>query len=81
MTQTKDHDRVKAKPYLIAREEESGEYLLILRETRFNSQNYPLVKETPQPERFGTVAAARAFAKAEFGAVAGQFATQAGRAD
>ncbi len=80
MTQTKDHDRAKAKPSLIAREE-TGEYLLILRETRFNSQNYPLVKETPQPERFGTVAAARAFAKAEFGAVAGQFATQAGRAD
>ena len=79
MTRTKDHDRVSAKPYLIA-QEESGEYRLIFRETRYNSQNYPLVTETPVPERFRTAAAARAYAKAEYGAVAGEFAVRTLRA-
>ena len=78
MSGSKDHDRVAARPYAIA-PDEAGGYRLILRGTRFNSQNYPLVTETVLGEGFGTAAAARAFAKAEYGAAAGDFATgQAG---
>lgn len=63
------------KPYLIAKEED-GRFRLTVRETRYNSQGYPLVTSTPVEERFKSATAARAHAKAHFGAEAGQFATK-----
>ena len=54
--------RVPLRPFLIAKDE-SGEYRLTVRETRYNSQNYPIVTATMQDERFKSAAAARAHAK------------------
>jgi hypothetical protein len=71
----KDHDRSKATPFLIEREAE-GEFRLTVRETRYNSQNYPIVTATPVSEPFKSAAAARAYAKANFGAQAGEFASK-----
>ena len=67
-----DHDRAKVRPYLIERVE--GGYRLVVRETRYNSQNYPVVTTIPVEETFPTTTAARAYAKANFGAAAGEFA-------
>ena len=67
--------REPVKPYLIAKDEE-GAFRLTVRETRFNSQGYPLVTATPVEESFRTAAAARAHAKEHFGAEAGQFASK-----
>ena len=71
----KDHDRSRATPFLIERQDE-GAFRLTVRETRYNSQNYPIVTATPVPETFKTTAAARAYAKAHFGAQPGEFATK-----
>lgn len=46
------------------------------RDTRFNSQNYPIVTSRLQPETFKSAMADRAHAKLEFGAEAGQFASK-----
>jgi hypothetical protein len=73
MSGSPDNDRASTRPFLIQKDGE-GEYRLYLRETRFNSQNYPIVTATPVEEVFKTTAAARAYAKANFGAVAGDFA-------
>ncbi|QPQ55158.1 hypothetical protein IC614_00595 [Allosphingosinicella flava] len=62
-------------PYLIAKDEE-GHFRLTIRETRYNSQHYPLVTSTLQDELFKTATAARAHAKEHYGAEAGQFATK-----
>jgi hypothetical protein len=67
--------RIPVKPYLIAKDGE-GQVRLTVRETRYNSQGYPLVKETLLEESFRTAAAARAHAKQEFGAEAGDFASK-----
>ena len=67
--------RIPLRPFLIAKDE-SGEYRLTVRETRYNSQNYPIVTATMQDERFKSAAAARAHAKEHFGAEAGQFAAK-----
>jgi len=71
----KDHDRQRAVPYLIERDDE-GAFRLTVRETRFNSQNYPIVTARPVAESFKSAAAARAYAKAEFGAAPGEFASK-----
>ena len=63
------------KPYLIAKDAE-GQVRLTVRETRYNSQGYPLVTETLVNESFKTANAARAHAREHFGAEAGQFATR-----
>ena len=63
------------KPYLIAKDDD-GAFRLTIRETRYNSQNYPLVTTTPVDEAFKTATAARTHAKEHFGAEAGQFATK-----
>ena len=63
------------KPYLIVKDEE-GRYRLTLREVRYNSQNYPLVTATPVEESFKSATAARTYAKENYGAEAGQFATK-----
>lgn len=63
------------RPFLIARDED-GNVRLTVRETRYNSQHYPLVTATLQPETFKTATAARAFAAEHFGAEPGQFAAK-----
>ena len=67
--------RVPIRPFLIAKDQD-GHVRLTVRETRYNSQNYPLVTSTLQSETFETAAAARAHAKAHFGAEPGQFAAK-----
>lgn len=63
------------KPFLIAKDED-GRFRLTIRETRYNSQGYPLVTATPVEESFKSATAARTHAKEHFGAEAGQFATR-----
>ena len=67
--------RVPLRPFLIAKNDE-GEYRLTVRETRYNSQGYPLVSSTEVEESFPTATAARNHAKEHFGAEAGQFASK-----
>jgi len=67
--------RTAVKPFLLTKDEE-GQYMLTVRETRYNSQGYPLVTSTAVEERFRTANAALAHAKAHFGAAAGEFATK-----
>lgn len=59
-------------PFLIAKDEE-GQFRITIRTTRFNSQNYPIVTSSLQPETFKSAMAARAHARQQFGAEAGQF--------
>lgn len=65
--------RTIPRPYLIAKDEE-GNFRITIRETRYNSQHYPIVTSTLQAETFKTATAARAHAKEHYGAEAGQFA-------
>ena len=67
--------RIPVRPFLIAKDED-GAFRLTVRETRYNSQNYPLVTSTLQAETFKTATAARSWAKEHFGAEAGSFATK-----
>jgi hypothetical protein len=68
--------RIPVRPFLIAREVEGGPFRLTVRETRYNSQGYPLITTTLVEESFPTAAAARAHAKEQYGAEAGQFASK-----
>lgn len=63
------------KPFLIAKDEQ-GQVRLTVRETRRNSQGYPWVVRTLVERSFATAAAARAYAVAEYGAKAGEFASR-----
>ena len=72
---TPDNNRAAMKPYLITKDED-GQTRLTVRETRYNSQGYPLVTSTPVKESFKTATAARSHAKEHFGAEPGQFATK-----
>jgi hypothetical protein len=67
--------RTAVVPFLINKDEE-GRYRITIRETRYNSQGYPLVTATLQEETFPTAAAAKAHARDHFGAEAGQYATK-----
>jgi hypothetical protein len=67
--------RTPVKPFLIAKDAE-GQVRLTVRETRYNSQNYPIITSTLVDEPFKTAHAARNYAKAHFGAEAGQFAAK-----
>ena len=67
--------RAPVAPFLIT-EDEQGKFRITIRSTRFNSQNYPLVTSSLQPELFKSATAARAHAKRELGADAGQFASK-----
>jgi hypothetical protein len=67
--------RTPVKPFLIEKVE-TGEFRLTVRSTRYNSQNYPIVSSSLQPETFKSATAARAHAKQEWGAEAGQFASK-----
>ena len=64
---------VPLKPFKIAKDEQ-GQLRLTIRETRYNSQGYPLVTATLQEPVFKTATAARAHAREAFGAETGQFA-------
>jgi len=66
--------RIAVRPYLIAKDLE-GDFRLTIRETRFNSQHYPLVTSTLQADKFKTATAARAFVRKQFGAEAADVAT------
>ncbi len=63
------------RPFLISKDAE-GSYRLTVRETRYNSQNYPIVTATLQSEVFATATSARTFARENFNAEAGQFASK-----
>jgi len=67
--------RTPVRPFLIAKDEE-GAFRITIRETRYNSQHYPIVTSTLQEDRFKTATAARAHAREHFGAVAGDVATK-----
>jgi hypothetical protein len=67
--------RTAVVPFLINKDEE-GRFRITIRETRYNSQGYPLVTATLQEETFPTAAAAKAHARDHFGAEAGQYATK-----
>ncbi len=67
--------RTPVRPYLIAKDD-TGQFRLTVRETRYNSQGYPLITSTLQEETFKSATAARAFARETFGAETGQFATK-----
>ncbi len=67
--------RIPVKPFLITKDED-GNFRLTVRVTRYNMYNYPLVTATLQDELFRTMSAARAFAREEFNAEAGQYATK-----
>lgn len=66
--------RIPVRPFLIAKDED-GAFRITVRETRLNSQRYPIVTSTLQPETFKTATAARTFAKVHLGAENGQFAS------
>jgi hypothetical protein len=72
---TPDHDRSKARPFLLEQIED-GDWRLTLQETKFNGQNYPIVTTSAIDMSFPTAAKARAYAKENFGAKAGEFATK-----
>jgi len=67
--------RTPIAPFLINKDQE-GNFRITIRSTRFNSQNYPLVTSSLQPELFKSAMAARAHAKQELGAEAGQFGSK-----
>ena len=70
-----DTSRTPVKPFLIQTDEE-GRVRLTVRETRYNSWNYPIVSSSIVEETFETATAARNHAKEHFGAQAGQFANK-----
>ena len=66
--------RTPVRPYLIVKDAE-GDFTLTIRETRYNSQHYPLVTSTLHADKFKTATASRAYVRDTFGAVAGDVAT------
>jgi hypothetical protein len=62
------------RPFLITRDTE-GNFRLTVRDIRYNSQGYPLVTGVLQEELFKTAAAAKSWARTQFKAEAGQYAT------
>jgi hypothetical protein len=67
--------RIIPRPFLIAKDE-TGDFRITVREIRYNSQSYPIVTSTLQPETFKSANAARTHAKEHHGAVAGEFASK-----
>lgn len=67
--------REVVKPFLISKDEE-GSFRLTVRETRFNSQGYPIVTSTLIEETFKTAAAAKQSARDNYRAEPGQYATK-----
>lgn len=67
--------REVVRPFLISKDE-SGQFRLTVRDTRYNSQGYPIVTARLQTEIFKTATAARAHARDHFNAELGQFASK-----
>lgn len=65
----------KPRPFLIEKDAD-GCFRLTLRTMRYNSQGYPLVDLELRDEVFKTAAAAKAFARDNFGAQAGEYASK-----
>ena len=65
--------RKPTKPFLIQKDDE-GSYRLTVRDTRYNSQGYPIVTSKLQEECFQTLTLAKAFARENFRAEAGEYA-------
>lgn len=63
------------RPFLIQRQED-GFFRLTIRDLRYNSQGYPIVTAKLHETTFPTSAAAKNFARANFDAKAGQYATK-----
>jgi hypothetical protein len=63
------------KPFLINKDD-NGDFRLTIRDTRYNSQGYPIVTSTLHDERFRTAALAKTFARENFAAESGQYATK-----
>jgi uncharacterized protein YegP (UPF0339 family) len=63
------------RPFLIQKDE-AGSFRLTIRETHYNSQGYPIVKSTLHEELFKTANAAKLFARENFRAQNGEFATK-----
>ncbi|MGH6747117.1 hypothetical protein EDF58_101186 [Novosphingobium sp. PhB57] len=63
------------RPFLITKDED-GAFRLTVRTTRYNSRGYPLVTATLQDGAFKTANAARAFARENFNAQPGEYATK-----
>ncbi|MBN8502087.1 MAG: hypothetical protein J0M19_13165 [Sphingomonadales bacterium] len=63
------------RPFLIQRRTD-GTFSLTVRDIRYNSQGYPIVTGNLQDGVFETQAAAKNFARANFAARAGQYATK-----
>lgn len=65
----------KTRPFLIAKDED-GNFRLTVRTTRYNSQGYPLVDSDLQAQVFQTAASAKTFARDNFKAQPGEYATK-----
>ncbi|MDR6509672.1 hypothetical protein J2792_000512 [Novosphingobium capsulatum] len=65
----------KNRPFLINKDAE-GNFRLTVRSVRYNSQGYPLVTAALQDELFKTMAGARTFARDNFGAQPGEYASK-----
>ncbi|WP_296675767.1 hypothetical protein [Novosphingobium sp.] len=63
------------RPFLINQDGE-GNYRLTVRDIRYNSQGYPIVTGVMQDELFKTAAAAKSWARDNFQAKAGQYASK-----
>jgi hypothetical protein len=63
------------RPFLINQDAE-GHFRLTVRDVRYNSQGYPIVTGTLQDERFKSAAAAKTWARDNFNAKAGQYASK-----
>jgi hypothetical protein len=63
------------RPFLIQRQSD-GTFRLTVRDIRYNSQDYPIVTNVLQDEVFESQAAAKNFARTNFDAKAGQYATK-----
>jgi hypothetical protein len=62
----------QVRPFLINKDT-GGNFRLTVRDTRYNSQGYPIVTAVLQDDLFPTAAAAKAHARDNFKAVAGQY--------
>ncbi len=63
------------RPFLIQKNEE-GQFSLTVRTVRYNSQGYRLIDAARQEQVFKTAAAAKAFARDNFRAQPGEYATK-----
>ena len=63
------------RPFLINKDVE-GHFRLTIRDVRYNSQGYPIVTATMHDQLFKTAALAKAFARDNFSAQPGQYATK-----